>query len=126
MPGEPPSVPANISSNLAPLLQADTPAEFRKRAASRGYVTSEQGVAVSIRTKGLTAADKANFMIEGVTVRIFSVKYQRVSATVHSADALREIAGLPAVRYIAPRYGATIGHRHSGPDSTAPQRGDTH
>lgn len=100
------SVPEDISRNLAPLLAAESPAEFRRLAAKRGYSAGPKGVLVDVQTQGLTAADRARFEIEGVTVDAFSVKYQRVSAIVHDAAALRALAALPVVRYIAPAYGA--------------------
>ncbi|MDN5869538.1 MAG: hypothetical protein L0H73_02265 [Nitrococcus sp.] len=95
-----------ISRNLAPLLTADNPARFRELAAEQGFSVRPRGVLIDVQTQGLTAADRARFQIKGVTIDHFSVKYQRVSAVVRDPVALRVLAALPVVRYIAPEYGA--------------------
>ena len=99
---------------VAPALRAamahggGTAAAFREAAEAAGLPAGAAGVPVDVQTRGLTAADRARFALDGVTVRHFSPGGQRMAAVVRDAQALRALARLPQVRYIAPAYGPAV------------------
>jgi len=100
---------------IAPALRAvmvpgdATPAAFRRAAEAAGLHAGAEGVPVDVQTRGLVDADRPRFELDGVTVRHFSARYERVAAVVRDPAALRALARLPVVRYIAPAYGPAEG-----------------
>lgn len=96
-----------VASRLLDVFEpAGSPADARERAAEAGVRTDSHGVLVDIRTRGLDAGDRALFERDGVRVLHFSVKYERVSASVRDEAALRALASIRPVRAIAPEWGA--------------------
>jgi hypothetical protein len=98
--------PGVISSNLLQVFsgESDLP-RILERARRAGIRTDQFGVLVDIQTRGLEPGDRERFQRDGARIRNFSAEYQRVSASIASLPALRELAALEPVRLIAPEYG---------------------
>ena len=96
-----------IAQRLQQIFEGGEPAMARDRAADLGAVVDDHGVVVDIQTRGLTAGDRASFVLPGVRVRHFAPEYERVSASVRDRTALQALAALEPVRRIAPEYGGT-------------------
>lgn len=98
---------ATIARRLLEVFEgAADHAELRQRARAAGMQTDDHGVRVDLQTEGLRSDDRARFELDGVRLHHFSVKYERVAASVRDIDALRALAALPPVRVIAPEYGS--------------------
>lgn len=98
---------ATIAAPLRNIFEgAPDSAEIRRRAGAAGVQTDDHGVRVDIQTQGLRADDRVRFELDGVRVHHFSVKYERVAASVRDFAALRTLSALAPVRAIAPDYGS--------------------
>ncbi|WP_139150850.1 hypothetical protein [Halofilum ochraceum] len=98
---------ATIARRLLDLFQgAADHAELRQRARAAGVQTDDYGVRVDIQTAGLRSDDRVRFEFDGVRLHHFSVKYERVAASVRDVDALHALAALSPVRAITPEYGS--------------------
>jgi hypothetical protein len=107
---------ATIAAPLRNLFEgASDNAEIRRRAGDAGVQTDDHGVRVDIQTQGLRSDDRVRFELDGVHVHRFSVKYERVAASVRDLAALRALSALAPVRAIAPEYGSA---RRSGDGGT--------
>ncbi len=98
-------LPASLAGELAALARAPDAAAMLARARERELVVQGARVLVDVQTRDLTDADRGDFAIDGVEVRAFSPKYQRVSAAVATPAGLRALAGLAVVRRVDPEYG---------------------
>ena len=107
---------STIAAPLRTVFQgASDGAEIPRRAQEAGVQTDDYGVRVDIQTRGLRSVDRERFELEGVRVHHFSVKYERVAASVRDLAALRALSALAPVRAIAPEYGSA---RRSGDGGT--------
>ncbi len=100
-------VPGSLANDLAPLARAADAASMLARARERELAVQGERVWVDVQTRELAAEDRHRFTIDGVEVRLFSPKYQRVGAAVGTPGALRALAGLDVVRRVDPEYGYT-------------------
>lgn len=91
---------------LAVFRDAADTAEAVRLARGAGLRTDDHGVLVDIQTEGLSADDRHRFEFEGVAIRHFSARYERVSASVRDLTALHRLADIGVVRVIATEYGA--------------------
>lgn len=98
-------IPASLANGLQPLARAVDAESMLARARERELLVQGQRVWVDVQTRDLDADHRSDFAIEGVEVRSFSTKYQRVSAAVATPAALRQLAALAVVRRIDPEYG---------------------
>jgi len=97
---------ATIAAPLRTIFEgASDNAEIRQRAGDAGVQADAHGVRVDIQTQGLQPDDRRRFELDGVRVHHFSVKYERVAASVRDFAALRALSVLAPVRAIAPEYG---------------------
>ncbi|GEM_PF-2681869 len=94
---------------LAAFRDAADTAEAVRRAREAGLRTDDHGILVDIQTQGLTSDDRPSFDLEGVAIRHFSIRYERVSASVRDLSALHRLVDIGVVRMIAPEYGARDG-----------------
>jgi len=97
-----------ISSNLlcAESKSRTGKISFVNIAARMGMLTSKDGVALDITTTRLDADVKRKFNLSGITINLISVKYNRVSLSIHDSSLLKQLAAIPEVRMIMPEYGA--------------------
>ncbi len=111
------SADATIAARLLAVYEgASDTADLRRRAREAGMQTDEHGVRVDIQTQGLRSDDRARFALDGVRVHHFSVKYERVAASVRDLAALRALSALAPVRAIAPEYGSAGRSGNGSPD----------
>ncbi len=108
---------ATIAARLLAVFEgASDPGDLRRRAREAGVQTDDYGVRVDIQTQGLRSDDRARFELDGVQVHHFSVKYERVAASVRDLAALRALSALDPVRAIAPEYGSAGRSGNGSPD----------
>lgn len=83
---------------------------LRQAAQKLGILTAGGGMMLDIVTHDIGPGDKHKFQLQGVDMRHFSPRYNRVSVNVRDLDQLYKLAALPEVRSIAPEYGAVTGN----------------